>query len=262
MARWREVNVANSLFARIPRKLLGIPQAAFTILGGRLSAMPNSLVGAATLPLYAHAGDYDLYLEARAGCGPRKDVAVFLDQFLPFHPGFSEIGAYDWIDPDHYFACLDRLFGKIEREFGLAVEIAAHPRADYRDKPGVFGGRRVVYGETARMIGSARLVVSHQSTAVGLAMLFKTPVLPIAYRPHHAVSEHFAYVYDAFSAMIGKPFFFIDDSDLPSLENALSCDETLRQRYIADYIKQPQSPEKPLWPLVADALAAAGAPFL
>lgn len=257
-ARWREVSIANSVFARIPIGLLGIRPAAATVLGGQLSAMPNSLVGANTRSIWAHASDFDLYLEAREKTVSRRRVAVFLDQFLPFHPGFRELRAGKWIDPKHYFDCLARLFDRIEDELALEVEVAAHPRADYTDRPDAYRGRRVIYNDTAGAIGSAQLTISHQSAAIGLSMLFGTPVLPIAYRPHKGVSEHFSHVYEAFSHALGKPFAFIDEPEAIDLQDAVACNEELRRHYIENFIKQPGSPDCPLWAIVVECLGTMG----
>lgn len=98
---------------------------------------------------------------------------VFIDDYLPFHPDFSALGSRT-IEPDAYYTALNEFFARVERESGLPVVIAAHPKGAY--EPNRFGGRKIESGATGSMVEHAALVLAHASTAISFAVIFRKPV--------------------------------------------------------------------------------------
>lgn len=121
--------------------------------------------------------DYDHYVRA-AGKGPSRLCAepygVFLDINLPYHTDLA-LSGYSKIDPDRYYRSLNRFFSLLERQRGVRIVIAAHPRADYDDQ--LFEGRPIYRLMTAELVRDAEFVLSHTSTAMSYAVLNAKPLL-------------------------------------------------------------------------------------
>ena len=100
--------------------------------------------------------DYDHYVKARAAGGRLFEgrYSVFLDVNLPYQSDLAFCG-YPQIDAGRYFRSLNRFFGLLERQYGLKVVIAAHPKADY--DAATFEGRPIHRLVTAEA-GSRRRV--------------------------------------------------------------------------------------------------------
>ena len=80
-------------------------------------------------------------------------------------------------DPQSYYKNLCYLFNKIEDILSYKVIIAAHPKAEYKGNE--FGNREIVYFKTPQLIKNASLVINQNSTAFGLACLYKKDFLHI-----------------------------------------------------------------------------------
>lgn len=121
--------------------------------------------------------DYDHYIKAKSDGGRRLvtgPYAVFLDINLPYHSDLAFSG-YSQIDPIVYYRSLNRFFDLLEREQGIKVIIAAHPRADYADA--TFDGRQTFRLVTAELVKDAEFVLSHTSTAMSYAVLNAKPII-------------------------------------------------------------------------------------
>jgi hypothetical protein len=120
--------------------------------------------------------DYDHYIKARAAGGRLFEgrYSVFLDINLPYQSDLAFCG-YAQIDPAGYFRSLNRFFGLLERQYGLKVVIAAHPKADY--DAATFEGRPMHRLVTAELVRDAEFVLSHTSTALSYAVLNAKPLV-------------------------------------------------------------------------------------
>lgn len=105
-----------------------------------------------------------------------EKYAVFLDVYLPFHSDLALVGMPS-LDPDGYYADLHRLFSVFEREQGVKVVIAAHPKARYINDE--FRGRKVIYEKTATLVRDAQFVICHASTSISFAVLGRKPAFII-----------------------------------------------------------------------------------
>ncbi len=254
------IDPLNSIIARLPPRMLGVPSARYIVVNGLASCAANPLVGPETLTIAAHAADYDIFLRVAEQRRPAENTAVFLDQFVPFHPDMQAVRASRTIDPETYYAALRRLFERIEAELGLEVVVAAHPRADYEDRPELLGNRRIIRGMTAEMVASCRLVLSHVSTALGFAVLFKKPVMLIVTNDLYYRTPAHMHANQETAVTLGTPLHFIDDCDVVSLADVLSYSEAAYERYVTHYLRHPQAGDGLLWDIVFDRLEADLAP--
>lgn len=252
-----EIDIKNSIISRIPPRWLGIPPARYAVYGGTASQMENPLVTDRTIPVIAHVPDYDQFLRIKKQGIAAEDSAVFIDQYSPFHPDLQEYNNLGRLDPNSYFANLDGLFSRIEKELGLPIVIAAHPRADYRNMSNVFGGRQIFYHATPDCIARSRLVISHDSLAIGYAVMFGKPILPIAYRDRYNLNPVASYVYRAFGKALGKPYQFLEEWRRLDLSSAFEINSDAYAQYMEKFVKIRGSREAYFWDIVFDTVNGA-----
>jgi hypothetical protein len=254
--RLKKMNLLNSILGRLPRQWLGIPEATYVVYNGASSLRKMSLVGPTTIPIHAHAADFDLYLQYDKAKAEPESQAVFLDQFAPYHPGLIDSKSGGKIDPDVYYKRLRNLFDRIEAELGLRVVICCHPRADYSSFNDVFGDRDILYGETIQQIAKSKLVLAHLSTAINFAVLFRKPIMLLTTKEQYEQNPLQKHAYEGFSDELGVPLSYFEDPDKVDLSDVLSVNDEFFDRYTQKYIKTPNSPSKPLWDIVHDVIAA------
>lgn len=172
-------NVINSILIRIPKRFLPIKKAEFIVFGGlenREIYRKINLVDARTREIIIHALNFEdcISNEEKEGFIEQK-YAVFLDQYMPFHPDHLELGIK--IDPKQYYSELNKLFEKIETMLDLEVIIAAHPKADYEKYRDVFGQRKKIKFKTVPLIENAEMVIANFSTAIAYVPFYKKRLL-------------------------------------------------------------------------------------
>jgi len=241
--------------------MTGIPHARYYLQVAQRVPMHDARVNRDTKIIPGHMFDFDVYLKylerQRAG-QPIESVrhCVFLDEYFPFHPD----AAASWmtrpvkLNPEEYYAGMNRFFDHVEERIGLPVVIAAHPRARYDQHPDFFNGRPVFRMQTVDLVARSALVIAHASTAINFAVMFTKP---ITFVTSNAIKDTF---YQPRIVRLAEAF-----KKIPiNVDNALvkqfdpvkeqQVYEPGYQAYMTDYIKVPGSPEKLLWAIVADEL--------
>lgn len=249
------LNPLRSILGRLPARWLGLRAPALIVHGGQEShkAAYRFPVDESTRVVNAHAMDYELFRSFRDTHQTQTDTAVFIDEHMGFQRDMIAQGADMPDQPESFYPKLREFFDRVERETGLEVVIAADPRADYSDKPGLFGDRRIVYRETARLVAESKLVLAHRSTALGFAFMFRRPVMLIATRRMY---KHWAQkpAMDAFAKLLGKTIEFFDNADEADLSHAFDMNTACYDTYNRDYIKIPGSTDHPYWDIVISAM--------
>jgi hypothetical protein len=253
-SRLKLIDPLNSLIARLSPKWLGMPTARFAVVNGLASITSSNLIDEKTQLIPAHTHDYDLYLRLARENPNQQNYAAFIDQFVPFHTDIREVRVANRIDPDRYYTSLRRLFDHIEGTLGLEIVVAAHPRANYADRPELLGDRKIVYGQTPQLIAQSRLVLSHASTAVGFAVMFRRPVMVIVTRDYYGFTPGLSMAFDQLAENLGTALHFIDDADPPSLEHVMNVNSERYDRYINRYVRHPSASDKSLWNIIFDTL--------
>ncbi len=240
-----------ALSMRIPLRWLGIRPAAHILVGGEASLKAFSrlyrrLVVPSTQVVWAHSADYERVVQA--GEPPdRSGPAVFLDEFMPFHPDWQHLGLEPPIGAEEYYAGLRGLFDRL----GVPVVIAAHPRSSYPEPSRWFGPREVVTGDTCALVRRAPFVIAHMSTAVSYAVIYKKPVLFVT-MDRLAASHPTGPAIETMAAALGRRPVNLDHP--PTTLDVDAFDEVAYERYLREYLKRPGSPEQPLWEILAQAL--------
>lgn len=117
--------------------------------------------------------DYEKQMELKESADGRGHYCLFLDLNLHAHPDFKEIGL-NYIDKNHYFSQLKKIFEYIENTFDLKVLIALHPTSDILD---FWPSARQLKGETNELIQKCDFVVSHYSTSLFAAVSAYKPIV-------------------------------------------------------------------------------------
>ncbi|HTH15872.1 MAG TPA: hypothetical protein VL974_04405 [Magnetospirillum sp.] len=251
---FRTGRLPEMLVMRTRPEVLGIPRATLAVYGGRNSMNGGPLVGLQTRSVLAHSADWDIWQGACA-CpfAGQRDVAVFIDQYLPFHADLVVMRAHP-IPPDFYYASLRRLFDRIETEMGLEVVVAAHPRSDYETRAGLFGARRILKGDTAPLVRESRLVLTHHSAATNFAALWMRPVMFLTSHDIRRAAPLIDQMGRGYAQALNRPQYTLEDVDTIDLAAIPPANETDYARFIEEYIKQAGSPHGPLEAILAAAL--------
>lgn len=104
------------------------------------------------------------------------DYAVFLDQYIPYHPDFA-LSGIKIDDPEKYFKLINNFFDRFEKFHNIPIEIALHPKSKYISNP--FNGRRIHSKETLNLILNSKIVIGHSSSALSFAALENKPIILI-----------------------------------------------------------------------------------
>ncbi len=251
LKRFRMQEVGASVLSRIPFKALGLPQARYFVFNGIASRAANQMVGPDTIRIEAHAHDYDLALQAIGEAPAVFDQAVFLDQDLPFHPDFAAAG-HRPLESTRYFAELNAAFDRIESELGLKIVVAAHPRANPERTRRSYGGRRVVFGETARTVAESRLVLTHYSRSSNFAVLLEKPLMLLATCQIYDWIPWLREYIGNFSAALGTRPRLYDNPAAMTLDDAFGVDLNAYRDFTAKFIKAPGSPKRHYWDIDFD----------
>ena len=256
--RRSSINPLNSLFARVPNYIIGVRPADFVIVGGKAcvrGVVSQHLITKSTRVICAHAMDYETYLDNIEFRSEDGNMAVFIDEYLPYHIDNTELGQP--MSPGPYFDKLRRLLDRVEKCCDYEIVIAACPRADYRDKPSLFGSRKIIYNSTAKLVAQSKLVIAHRSTAINYAVLFGKPILLTATHATYNHSSQRPY-FDGFAEALDKKIQFFDEPHEIDLSDLLTVNKAVYDNYIDSYIKQKASAKKPYWEIVIDSVNQSG----
>lgn len=171
--------------------------------------------------------------------------AVYLDTAMGVHPDVLQFDISDLSGPE-YRASLLRFFDKLERDLGLKVVIAVHPRAQYQGDE--FAGRPVFRQQTCALVRDAQLVLSDGSTSTLYAVPLHKPVIFILndclLRWSHAVGG-VRLPYGAYSQILslraqslGMPLLNIDRCG-PAPLRLPQVDKTVYQRECFKWLTHP-----------------------
>jgi hypothetical protein len=240
-------------FNKFPGLWPKVKPARLHIAGGERSIYSYSYpLGETTEILWTHNCDYDTYLREKEVKIPEKNTAVFIDEYYPFHPDFLYWGVKPPMTAEQYYPKLNKLFDKVEKDLGLEVVIAAHPRSNYEKHPDFFEGRSCVRGRSATLIQESKLVLAHSSTALSYANFYYKPVIFLTSKELDK-SWVRTWIWNM-ADWFGKKPVFIEAADGLDWKQELQVNKEAYDSYRQAYIKTKNSPELPRWQIVADRL--------
>jgi hypothetical protein len=219
---------------------------AGTVVAGKASLLFHEGVSVT----YIHTLDYDLVLALEDGGEELSPSLVFIDSMGPLHPDYLVHGNPSSITMCAHSEIVCRGLDHIEKQFKNRIVIAAHPRAT----PGLmepwYGGRTLIYNQTAKMIANANVViVAEGSTAIGLAATFRKPLVLLTSRGLDKGNQR---LQRAFSSSLLVPLIDLDEPDLPPIH--LGVNKEAYDSYVGSFVKRPGTPKEPFWTVVATAI--------
>lgn len=123
-----------------------------------------------------NSDDYDNYLKLKD-----KDPVLnynyilFLDEYLPLHPD-ALLFKIKNVSEEQYYPELNKYFDRVEKEYGMPVVIAAHPKAARYKQEDFFNGRKVIFDQTAELTKYAYFVIAHDTTSINYAVSFNKKI--------------------------------------------------------------------------------------
>lgn len=198
--------------------------------------------------VYVHTLDYDLFLE-RFGSprGGKGAPVVFIDQCGPFDVDRLYSGIPVLLTADKYYPALNRFFDRIEKSLHKQVIIAAHPRSHDQINREHYGGRECIRGDTLDLIAQSGLVITHGSTAINFAILYKKPIMLVT-------TDQWDQTYPGhtcgYARPLGKTVYNIDNNREYPFDSEMTVNPDAYTTYRLHYIKGENTPEIPLWQVV------------
>lgn len=119
-----------------------------------------------------NSNDYDNALSLK-GSLPiiNKDYILFLDEYLPLHPD-TLLFKIKNVPADQYYPQLNEYFDLVEKQFGMPIVVAAHPKAVRYKSEDFFNGRKVIFDKTSELTEHAHFVLVHDSTSINYPIAF------------------------------------------------------------------------------------------
>ena len=247
-----------------PGKIISI---IFTKINfGRLKAIPSSfiLMGGAkcqssmkypidinTDYIWAHTMDYDLFLQNNKSSieNNLSKYALFLDEYIPFEPDAYFSNREFHCSKEHYYPSLNDFFCHLEKELNIAIIVAAHPKANYKEHPDYFNGRKIIQNDTINLVKNATFVLAHASTAISYAVLYNKPIIFITDNKYSRTYQRHIKI---MAANLEKKAINLSVTYPNNIEQELIINKQAYNQYKANYIKKPGTPEKPIWEIFAD----------
>lgn len=246
--------------AKAPLTILGIKPAKFVSVPSLGSSLPR-LVSGKTDIIYACSFDYNFYVDSKTK--PSKtnllgnlyegQFILFLDEFLPFHPDYLHLNVSPPCSPNEYYPALNHFFDAIELALNSEVVIAAHPRSNYDHHPDYFSGRKMFFGKTHQLVKQSSCVITHSSTAVNFAVIYKKPIYFISLEVIKRYKEYPVYdIHESMAKSLSKKPIIIDRQLDIDWQSEMIVDLNAYRQYLDLYIKSPLAPEKNSWQIFAD----------
>ncbi|MFZ9291589.1 MAG: hypothetical protein ACO26C_03480 [Ilumatobacteraceae bacterium] len=167
----------------------------------------------------------------------RSGSAVYLDTGFPgFVRDEALFGVREAVQSEEWYPALGRFFARVERLTGTQLTVAVHPKHDARDHRPFFGERAAVVGRTPELIRRADVVIATNSTAIGMAVMHRKPLLLVTSRAAEGVDRKREQI--ALNAReTGARVFNIDEEYTDDeIRAALVVDEAKYARYTRKYL--------------------------
>lgn len=157
---------------------------------------------------------------------------IFLDIFLPFHNDL-DLSKDKRVNPEIYYNELNNFFIKLEEFYENEIIIAAHPTAIYKNNP--FQGRKIIYNNTNELVKYSSFVISHWSTSVNYAIIYKKPIL-FFYTSEMLIHYRFSHILSliSYSNSLSQKLVYVNDNNI--FDSNFIINEKLYSNYIEKYI--------------------------
>ena len=209
--------------------------------------------------IYSHSYDYEFYLDYTKNLSSnyfsKKNFIVFLDQYVPFHPGAIMRGEKPKATKKNYYPAINNFFSFLENKSKKKILIAAHPRADYSRK-NPFQNRAIIENKTIELVNNADIVLAHTSTSISFAVLFKKPIIFLT--SNEIIKSYDDFRIHSLARELNSVLINIDKFE--SFSESIDLNEIIKinnknyRDYKRNYIKHPNSENISMWDNIANIL--------
>ena len=137
------------------------------------------------------------------------------------------------VDANAYFDALNNFFDFIEKEFGVEVIIATHPKSNYKKNP--FGGRETVKFTTEQLIKHCEFAICHMSTAISFAILNEKPLLFVSCSAIKSTMPQYDCYIRFFASHLNSAFIYLPD-EISKDKIQLKIDSEAYKQYAYDFL--------------------------
>ncbi len=234
----------GKVFRSVQKKLLGLRSLDYIWAGTTTESVDPVLVSPRTKVTSIHNFDYDSILEINSSSREVENVALYIDHMGYNHPDYFSLGYVNHTRNDSiFFSELELAFVQIEKQYGVTVEIAAHPRAPTGSLRNCYPSRKIHHHQTLEKVKTSRvLLLTSASTVVGAAAALEVPILGII---SPAFLKDFAVELNSISRNLDFPLLVMDQKDLKWPELSVNIDAY--GQYVNSYFKFPETSRLRFW---------------
>jgi len=203
----------------------------------------------------AHNFDYDFLIKKKK-INSNKDInyLLFLDEYGPYHSDFILAGIKPYMTAENFYPAIDHGLNEIAKSLKLNIKIAAHPSSNYEVK-NIKYKYPIFKNKTFELIRDADVIVGNISTAFQWAVIMKKPIIFVT--TDEIQNESYAKYYKNhiynFAKSLGKKVVNVNQiSSDHNWEDYLNIDHVKYEKYIENYIKMKETPEKLLWNIIIE----------
>jgi hypothetical protein len=205
-----------------------------------------------------HSFDYDYVLNDKTPNDKLNNYTgiLFLDTYAPLHPDIIYSGRKGILTPGNYYSVINKALFSIQKELGYDVVIAAHPRSDYDNLDVKYFTFPIIKNQTYQLIKQSSIVVSHVSLSLHWAIAMYKPIILVTTDEFaNSRSDPNAKLVYIIANALGKKVINLDHiPDNINWVSLLSVDKIKYNKYINNYIRDPNIPEKRVWDIVIDRI--------
>tara|TARA_B110000008_G_scaffold178751_1_gene178045 strand:- start:426 stop:1577 length:1152 start_codon:yes stop_codon:yes gene_type:complete len=203
----------------------------------------------------SHSLDFDKYLKSEQQKQKKikntieSEFIVFIDEAVTHHSDYDHAGIEPDCDEQIYYKEINNFFDLIEKEMGIKVVIAAHPKSVYENKGDLFNNRKIIYGKTAELVSNSKLVLLHASTSINFAIIYRKPLI---YLTSLSYSGDFRRKINLRANELNLIPITLPLNEKDSINFSSNFEKY--EDYFKNYIKYPGSSNKLFWDTVCDYL--------
>jgi len=185
----------------------------------------------------------------------KKNYAVFIDQNKEDHFDHTLLfGEEYYMTSKWYWEKMEKFFSFIESNFKLKVIIAAHHR---RSKYNLPIKRQFIFNKTINLVRDCKLAITHNSTAINQAILYKKPLILINFNVYKKRMSNYLAVLN-FGKLIGSKVINLESFSFSkkifNLKNCLIINKKKYKKYKEMYIKPKTIKNNTIWKTVLNEL--------
>lgn len=179
---------------------------------------------------------------------------VFLEGGIGNQPDAKILNLNPVDNIDLYFSDLQRTLSKVEKDTGLPVIIALHPKSSYSESEqrNFFGDRLAIKGESAALVKNAELVLAHYSTSISFAVIYRKPIIFLSNETFRNYQDGY-YIY-IFASWFDQEVIDMGEIDLEQGEpiKIIPVSDKILDRYTHNFLCSHNAESGPIWDVLAD----------